>query len=50
MRDEIDARIWNEHGQAFSEDLERLLKSLARATRKIAAVLIRVRTMPKTNS
>ncbi|HYJ82150.1 MAG TPA: hypothetical protein VEW26_04810 [Allosphingosinicella sp.] len=23
MRDEIDSRIWVEHGHAFSEDLER---------------------------
>ncbi len=28
MRDEIDARIWNEHGHQFSEDLHRLLQTL----------------------
>jgi hypothetical protein len=28
MRDEIDARIWNEYGHQFSEDLHRMLKVL----------------------
>ena len=26
MRDEMDARIWAEHGAAFSEDLDKLLR------------------------
>ncbi len=29
MRDEIDSRIWAEHGQAFSEGLEAFLAAAA---------------------
>lgn len=28
MRDEIDSRIWVEHGHAFSEDLARLFAAI----------------------
>lgn len=31
MRDEIDGRIWAEHGQAFSEDLAKLLARIGAA-------------------
>jgi hypothetical protein len=38
MRDEIDARIWNEHGQQFSEDLHRLLKTVAVSLKRLHAI------------
>ncbi len=28
MRDEIDARIWNEHGRQISEDLHRFFRAV----------------------
>ncbi len=31
MRDEIDSRIWAEHGHAFSEDLAKFLASAGAA-------------------
>jgi len=31
MRDEIDSRIWAEHGQAFSESLARFLAAVGDA-------------------
>jgi len=31
MRDEIDMRIWNEHGHAFSEDLAKFFANAAAA-------------------
>lgn len=42
MRDEIDMRIWNEHGHAFSEDLD---KFFARAGSAIGTVLRRLNEM-----
>jgi hypothetical protein len=50
MRDEIDARLWDEHGRVLSEDLDKLFKRLAGAARKLTAVHIRVRAKPTTNS
>ena len=38
MRDELDARIWNEHGHQFSEDLHRLLKGVAVTFRRLHAI------------
>ena len=38
MRDEIDARIWNEHGHQFSEDLHRLFKTVAVSLRRLHAI------------
>lgn len=35
MRDEMDARIWNEHGHQFSEDLHRLIETV-RETVKVS--------------
>ncbi len=31
MRDEIDSRIWVEHGQAFSEDLDKFFTRIGAA-------------------
>ncbi len=41
MRDEIDARIWNEHGHQFSDDLHRLFKAIAVTFCKLAEVQFR---------
>ncbi len=38
MRDEIDARIWNEHGHQFSEALHRFLQGVALTFRRLHAI------------
>jgi hypothetical protein len=38
MRDEIDSRIWNEHGHAFSESLEALFATIGTALRRLNAI------------
>jgi hypothetical protein len=38
MRDEMDARIWNEHGHQFSEDLHRFFQAVKVTFCKIAAI------------
>ena len=35
MRDEMDARIWVEHGPAFSADLDRLFGRIGAAARRL---------------
>ncbi|HEX8482331.1 MAG TPA: hypothetical protein VF650_10540 [Allosphingosinicella sp.] len=35
MRDEMDSRIWVEHGQAFSEDLARFFAGIGAAFRRL---------------
>ena len=41
MRDEMDARMWNEHGHQFSEDLHRLLTRIRAAVRTLARPRLR---------
>jgi hypothetical protein len=38
MRDEMDARLWVEHGRQFSEDLRRLFRALKVTFCRMAAV------------
>ncbi|HEX9963377.1 MAG TPA: hypothetical protein VGB04_00135 [Allosphingosinicella sp.] len=35
MRDEIDSRIWNEHGHRFSEDLAKLFANIGGGFRRL---------------
>ncbi len=35
MRDEIDGRLWNEHGHAFSESLHGLVVAAGAALRRL---------------
>ncbi|HEX9947904.1 MAG TPA: hypothetical protein VGA98_10225 [Allosphingosinicella sp.] len=35
MRDEMDSRIWLEHGHAFSEDLARFFARLGRGFKRL---------------
>ncbi len=35
MRDEIDGRLWDEHGHAFSESLDRLVRAAGAALRRL---------------
>jgi hypothetical protein len=35
MRDEIDGRIWDAHGHAFSETLDKVLRSAGTALAKL---------------
>ncbi|HEX9955020.1 MAG TPA: hypothetical protein VGB48_07390 [Allosphingosinicella sp.] len=37
MRDEMDGRIWDAHGQQFSNDLHRLLTGTGAALRRLKA-------------
>ncbi len=48
MRDEIDARIWNEHGHQFSGDLHRLLKAIQVTFCKLAAIQFSAPWRPRT--
>lgn len=41
MRDEMDARIWNEHGARFSKDVGRALAKLKHVFDRIHAVEFR---------
>jgi hypothetical protein len=41
MRDEIDARLWIEHGQHFSDDLDRLVSAVRATFRKLAVIQFR---------
>ncbi|HEX8534159.1 MAG TPA: hypothetical protein VF662_08330 [Allosphingosinicella sp.] len=38
MRDEMDARMWDAHGQQFSDDLHRLFQAVKVTFCKIAAI------------
>ena len=38
MRDEIDARIWNEDGQKSAEDMHRLLKTVVVSLKRRHAI------------
>jgi hypothetical protein len=38
MRDEMDARIWNEHGQDFSASLHALLLDIGAGFRRLQAI------------
>lgn len=35
MRDEMDARIWNEHHTAFSDSLDRLFRNIGDALKRL---------------
>lgn len=41
MRDEMDARIWNEHGHQLSEDLHRFFQAVKVTFCKMAAINFR---------
>ena len=38
MRDEVDARIWGEHGDEFSASIDRLVKKAYQVFCKMAAI------------
>ncbi|MDP8914086.1 MAG: hypothetical protein M3N39_10980 [Pseudomonadota bacterium] len=38
MRDEIDTRIWTQHGHQFSNDLHRLLNAVGVTFRRLHAI------------
>jgi hypothetical protein len=38
MRDEIDGRLWAEHGHAFSESMTRLFKEIAISLERLHAL------------
>ena len=38
MRDEIDARIWSEHGHQLSDGLHRFFKTVAVSLRRLHAI------------
>ncbi len=41
MRDEMDARMWNEHGPRFSDDVARLAEAVRVTFCKLAAIQFR---------
>jgi hypothetical protein len=41
MRDEIDSRLWVEHGSAFSEDLAKLFQQIGDAFARLTEIQYR---------